>query len=91
MHFLGVFLTELEYLAVANGFGRNEYGMKDGNLQTGVFFKETTTIAVIDLRRVLVTKETIESRREAVKLITKSSFRGNHECYTTKATMNAKE
>lgn len=45
----------------------------------------------IDLRRVIVTKETIESRREAVKLITKSSLHGNYESYTTKTTMIAKE
>lgn len=38
-----------------------------------------------------MTKETIELRREAVKLITKSSLRGNYESYTTKTTMIAKE
>ena len=66
--------------------------MTDGNSQTSVFFfKETTTIAVIGLRRVIVTKESIESRREAVKLITKNSLHGNYESYTIKATMTAKE
>ena len=46
---------------------------------------------MIGLRRVIVTKESIESRREAVKLITKNSLHGNYESYTIKATMTAKE